>query len=75
MRRKYENTYSTFFTTDWILGSLTRILAIGETAKTMGHEIAFCASGYLADRLIKNGYKVYLTPESTMFGLPKPIQN
>ena len=54
-------------------GSLTRILAIGETAKTMGHEIAFCASGYLADRLIKNGYKVYLTPESTMFGLPKFI--
>lgn len=54
-------------------GSLTRVLAIGETAKKMGHEIAFCASGHLADRLGKNGYKVYMTPESTMFGLPKPI--
>ena len=54
-------------------GSLTRVLAIGDTAKAMGHEIAFCASGYLADRLLKKGYKVFVMPESTMLGLPKPL--
>lgn len=54
-------------------GSLTRVLSIADAAKKRAHEIAFCASGYLAVKLIKNGYKVYPMPPSTMFNLPKPI--
>ena len=34
-------------------GSLTRVLAVGKAAEARGHEAAFCAAGYLADRLGK----------------------
>lgn len=54
-------------------GSLTRVLAIADAAIQKGHQVAFCASGYLAHRLGKNGYNVFKMPASTMFGLPKPI--
>ena len=46
-------------------GSLTRVLSLGHEAEARGHAVAFCASGYLADRLEKLEYKVYRTPETT----------
>ena len=52
------------------------MLAIGDAAKEMGHEVAFfCTAVTLADRLSRNGYIVYRMPESTMLGLPKPISS
>ena len=54
-------------------GGLTRGLAIDEAAKNAGHEVAFCASGYLEQTLRKSGYKVYAMPPTTMLGLPKPL--
>jgi uncharacterized protein (TIGR00661 family) len=56
-------------------GSLTRVLAFAETAKNRDHEIAFCASEKLADRLMDMGYQVYLSPNATLFGLPKFISD
>jgi hypothetical protein len=56
-------------------GSLTRVIALGHEARARGHDVAFCASGYLADRLKKLEYKVYPIPETTMFGLPKPLSD
>ncbi len=52
-------------------GGLTRVIAIVETARKAGHEVACCASGYLADALKKRGYRVYVTPHTTLFGLPQ----
>jgi UDP:flavonoid glycosyltransferase YjiC (YdhE family) len=54
-------------------GGLTRSVAVAEAAKAAGHAVAFCAAGYLAESLQKHGYRVYPTPSTTMFGLPKPI--
>ena len=54
-------------------GGLTRSIAVAETATADGHEVAFCAAGYLEQALQKRGYRVYPTPPTTMFGLPKPI--
>lgn len=54
-------------------GSLTRVLAVGDAARARGHETAFCASGPLADRIEAQGWRVYRTPASTLFGLPKPL--
>ena len=54
-------------------GGLTRVIAIAEAAQKAGHQIAFCASGYLFRNLKSRGYKVYEMPESTLFGLPKII--
>lgn len=54
-------------------GGLTRAVAVAEAAKTAGHEVAFCAAGYIEQALRKRGYRVYSTPPTTMFGLPKPI--
>ncbi|HEY63477.1 MAG TPA: hypothetical protein G4O02_02795 [Caldilineae bacterium] len=51
-------------------GGLTRVVAIAEAARSAGHEVAFCASGYLEAALRRHGYKVYATPPTTMFGLP-----
>jgi len=54
-------------------GGLTRTIAVAEAATAAGHEVAFCAAGYLEQALQKRGYRVYPTPPTTMFGLPKPI--
>jgi UDP:flavonoid glycosyltransferase YjiC (YdhE family) len=54
-------------------GGLTRVIAVAEAAAAAGHEVAFCAAGYLEQSLQKRGYRVYPTPPTTMFGLPKPI--
>jgi UDP:flavonoid glycosyltransferase YjiC (YdhE family) len=54
-------------------GGLTRAIAVAEAATAAGHAVAFCAAGYLEEALRKHGYRVYPTPETTMFGLPKPI--
>lgn len=54
-------------------GGLTRAVAIAEAARAAGHEVAFCAAGYLEAALQKRGYRVYSTPRTTMFGLPRPI--
>jgi UDP:flavonoid glycosyltransferase YjiC (YdhE family) len=54
-------------------GGLTRVIAIASAAQESGHEVAFCASGYLANALEKRSFKVYPTPESGMFGLPRPF--
>jgi len=54
-------------------GGLTRVIAIAEAARDMGHQVAFCAAGPLAGSLDQRGYKVYPLPETTMFGLPKPL--
>ncbi|MGB7537681.1 MAG: hypothetical protein WBM17_04010 [Anaerolineales bacterium] len=56
-------------------GSLTRVLAVGSAARARGHEVAFCAAGFLADRLDALGYRLFRMPESTMFGLPKPLSD
>jgi UDP:flavonoid glycosyltransferase YjiC (YdhE family) len=54
-------------------GGLTRAVAIAEAAKSMGHQVAFCASGYLEQTLQGRGYQVYPMPPTTMLGLPTPI--
>jgi len=54
-------------------GGLTRVIAIAEAAGQMGHRVAFCAAGYLAQTLQHRGYKVYSMPATTMLGLPKPL--
>jgi UDP:flavonoid glycosyltransferase YjiC (YdhE family) len=51
-------------------GGLTRVLAVAEAALAAGHEVAFCASGYLESHLRQRGYQVFATPPTTMFGLP-----
>ncbi len=51
-------------------GGLTRVLAIAEAAREAGHEVAFCASGYLEGALRERGFQVYSMPAATMFGLP-----
>jgi UDP:flavonoid glycosyltransferase YjiC (YdhE family) len=56
-------------------GSLTRVLAVGSAARARGHEVAFCAAGYLANRLEALGYPLYRMPETTMLGLPKPLSD
>lgn len=54
-------------------GSLTRVLAIEGAASDLGHDVAFTASGPLADRLEELGRHVYRTPQATMLGLPRPL--
>jgi UDP-N-acetylglucosamine:LPS N-acetylglucosamine transferase len=54
-------------------GGLTRVIAVGEAAERSGHQIAFCASGYLEESLRNRGYRVYSMPPTTMLGLPKPL--
>jgi hypothetical protein len=44
-----------------------------EAAEAAGHEVAFCATGYIEQALRERGYRVYASPPTTMFGLPKPI--
>lgn len=51
-------------------GGLTRGIAIADAAISAGHDVAFCASGYLEGVLRKRGYEVYTTPSTTMLGLP-----
>jgi hypothetical protein len=52
-------------------GGLTRATAIAETAKSMGHQVAFCASGDLEHALRDRDYTVYSIP--TTLGLPAPL--
>ncbi|NOZ28563.1 MAG: hypothetical protein GXP39_11000 [Chloroflexi bacterium] len=54
-------------------GGLTRVVAMAEAAKSAGHEVAFCASGYLEDALRRHGYRVYAMPPTTMLGLPTAL--
>ena len=54
-------------------GGLTRVTAVADAARAAGHEVACCASGYLAKTLKGRGYRVYETPATTMFGLPGPL--
>jgi UDP:flavonoid glycosyltransferase YjiC (YdhE family) len=54
-------------------GGLTRVVAVAQAAQGMGHQIAFVASGPLADDLLRHGYTVYAAPASTLLGLPRPI--
>jgi len=56
-------------------GSLTRVLAVAGAAEARGHEVAFTASGVLAEALQNKGHRVYPCPSSTMFGLPKAISD
>lgn len=51
-------------------GGLTRVTAIARAAEAAGHEIAFCASGSLADDLRAYHYPIYPVPQTTMLGLP-----
>jgi UDP:flavonoid glycosyltransferase YjiC (YdhE family) len=54
-------------------GSLTRVLAVAEAARAAGHQVAFCAAGFVENTLRRHGYQVYSIPPTTMFGLPKPL--
>jgi len=54
-------------------GSLTRVLAIADAAKEVGHEVAFTASGPLSERLENLGWQVFRSPEPSFLGLPGPI--
>lgn len=54
-------------------GGLTRALAIADTSRQRGHEIAFCASGQLLDTLRQRGETVYALPEPALLGLPQPL--
>jgi UDP:flavonoid glycosyltransferase YjiC (YdhE family) len=54
-------------------GGLTRVVAFAQAAQGIGHQIAFVASGPLADDLRKHGYTVYAAPASTLLGLPRPV--
>lgn len=54
-------------------GGLTRVIAIADAARKAGHQVAFCASGYLETALRERGYQVFTTPPTTMFGLPAPL--
>jgi UDP:flavonoid glycosyltransferase YjiC (YdhE family) len=54
-------------------GGLTRVIAIAEAAQQAGHDVAFCAAGYLEANLKQRGYPVYPTPPTTMLGLPAQI--
>lgn len=51
-------------------GGLTRVVAVAEAAREAGHQVAFCATGYVEETLRQRGYRVYATPPTTMFGLP-----
>lgn len=51
-------------------GGLTRVIAIAEAAQQAGHDVAFCAAGYLEANLRQRGCPVYPTPPATMLGLP-----
>jgi hypothetical protein len=54
-------------------GGLTRVIAVAEAARQAGHQVAFCASGYLSTSLKQRGFAVYPVPQATMFGLPAPL--
>ncbi len=54
-------------------GGLTRVISIAQTAIEQGHQVAFCASGYLEQALRERNYTVYSTPSATMMGLPAPL--
>lgn len=54
-------------------GGLTRIVAVADAAEIAGHVVAFCATGHIEQALRERGYRVYASPPTTMFGLPKPI--
>jgi UDP:flavonoid glycosyltransferase YjiC (YdhE family) len=56
-------------------GGLTRVVAVAEAAVRAGHEVAFCASGYLGTLLRQRGYRVFRTPPTTMFGLPPALSS
>lgn len=51
-------------------GGLTRVIAVAEAARQSGHQVAFCAGGYLSTTLKQRDFAVYPVPQATMFGLP-----
>lgn len=54
-------------------GGLTRGLAVANAARAAGHEVAFCASGLLAQSLLNADQRVYPTPVAYFLGLPPVI--
>ncbi len=54
-------------------GSLTRVLAVAVAARSAGHQVAFCAAGFVEKTIRRHGYRVYSLPAATMFGLPRPL--
>jgi UDP:flavonoid glycosyltransferase YjiC (YdhE family) len=54
-------------------GSLTRIFALAREFSAKGHEVSFCASGYVSDLIEKKQYPVLRMPKPAMFGLPSLI--
>jgi hypothetical protein len=54
-------------------GGLTRVIAVAEAASSMGHQVAFCASGYLEQDLRSRAYEVHSMPAATMLGLSAPL--
>jgi UDP:flavonoid glycosyltransferase YjiC (YdhE family) len=55
------------------LGSLTRTLSLARAFSSRGHEIAFVASGRVADAIAAKGYIVHRASEPGMFGLPPAL--
>lgn len=55
------------------LGSLTRALALARAFSGRGHEVAFVASGRVADAIAAKGYVVHRASEPGMFGLPPAL--
>jgi hypothetical protein len=40
-------------------GGLTRAVVVAEAAEAAGHQVAFCASGSVADTIQQRGYRCY----------------
>jgi hypothetical protein len=51
------------------LGSLTRALALAKAFSARGHDVAFVASGRVADAVDAKGYVVHRADQPEMFGL------
>lgn len=52
-------------------GGLARVTALATAAQNAGHEVAVCASGYLAKAFEKQRFKIYPVPENHRFSLPR----
>ena len=51
-------------------GSLTRLLALAREFSGKGHEVLFCASGFVGEMIAKKHFPVRTMPEPNLFGLP-----
>jgi uncharacterized protein (TIGR00661 family) len=56
-------------------GGITRALAIAKTAQAMGHDVAFCVSGYQKFVVEQHGYAIYSLPSASLLGLPKSLSD